>query len=53
LLDGEESARVTPIVEWVRGAYPDVRVSVDTYKPLVARDVLAGDGQFAVRPSSS
>jgi dihydropteroate synthase len=41
LLDRDESARVTPIVEWVRGAYPDVRISVDTYKPLVARDVLA------------
>lgn len=41
-LDGEEeSARVTPIVEWVRRTYPDVRISVDTYKPLVVRDVVA------------
>jgi dihydropteroate synthase len=41
LLDEDESARVTPIVEWVRRTYPDVRISVDTYKPLVVRDTLA------------
>jgi dihydropteroate synthase len=41
LLAQEESARVTPIVEWVRRTYPTVRISVDTYKPLVARDALA------------
>jgi dihydropteroate synthase len=41
LFDEEESSRVTPIVEWVSRTYPDVRISVDTYKPLVVRDVLA------------
>lgn len=27
--------RVIPIVEWIRSTYPDVLVSVDTYKPRV------------------
>jgi dihydropteroate synthase len=37
----EEAERVVPLVEWVRKTYPDVIVSVDTYKPPVARLVLA------------
>lgn len=37
-----EADRVLPIVEWLRGTYPDVLVSVDTYRPSVAVQVLAG-----------
>lgn len=39
--DTEELARVGPIVEWVRDKYPHTIISVDTYKPLVARETLA------------
>lgn len=40
-LDPEDEAeRVVPIVEWIRSHHPAVLVSVDTYKPLVARAVL-------------
>lgn len=35
-----EIERVVPIVEWVRANYPDVLVSVDTYKPDVVSAVL-------------
>ena len=35
-----EVERVLPIVEWIRSSYPDVIVSVDTYKPLVVEAVL-------------
>lgn len=38
--DAEESARVVPIVEWVRRTYPQSIISVDTYKPLVVRQVI-------------
>lgn len=37
-----EAERVVPIVEWVRANFPDVLVSVDTYKPRVVDAVLAG-----------
>ena len=36
-----ETARVLPIVEWVRRIYPEVLVSVDTYRPAVAAPALA------------
>lgn len=36
-----EIERVVPIVEWVHRAYPDVLISVDTYKPPVVDAVLA------------
>lgn len=36
-----EIERVLPIVEWIRGHFPDVLVSVDTYKPQVVTSVLA------------
>jgi dihydropteroate synthase len=35
-----ESARVTPVVEWLRSHRPDTIVSVDTYKPGVVQDAL-------------
>lgn len=35
--DVDESALVQPLVEWMQDAYPDTLISVDTYKPLVAR----------------
>jgi dihydropteroate synthase len=37
----EEVRRVVPLVEWVSDRYPDTIISVDTYKPLVAHEVLA------------
>ncbi len=38
-----EIERVIPIVEWIRSTYPDVLVSVDTYKPrVVAASLSAG-----------
>lgn len=37
----EERDRVVPIVEWIARHHPDVLISVDTYKPLVAEAVLA------------
>jgi dihydropteroate synthase len=36
----EESARVVPIVQWLRRSRPELVISVDTYKPAVVRDVL-------------
>lgn len=36
-----ENERVIPIVEWIRSSYPDVLVSVDTYKPRVVEASLA------------
>lgn len=36
-----EAQRVVPIVQWLAREHPDVLVSVDTYKPLVVREVLA------------
>lgn len=35
-----EAERVVPLVEWVRSNFPDVLVSVDTYKPAVVTAVL-------------
>lgn len=37
----EELERVVPLVSWVRSTFPDVLVSVDTYKPMVVSSVLA------------
>ena len=36
-----EIERVVPIVEWLSASYPDLIVSVDTYKPAVAEATLA------------
>lgn len=36
-----EIERVVPIVEWIRSTYPDVLISVDTYKPRVVEASLA------------
>ncbi|HUY10827.1 MAG TPA: dihydropteroate synthase [Candidatus Dormibacteraeota bacterium] len=36
-----ESERVVPVIRAVRDALPDLPISVDTYKPLVARAALA------------
>jgi len=36
-----EVERVLPIIEWVRSSYPDVIVSVDTYKPPVVDAALS------------
>jgi len=32
-----ETARVVPFIEWLRGAYPDQLISVDTWRASVAR----------------
>lgn len=36
-----ENERVIPIVEWIRSNYPNVLVSVDSYKPRVVEAALA------------
>ncbi len=37
----EEIARVVPFIEWLRGAYPDQLISVDTWRPAVAKQACA------------
>jgi dihydropteroate synthase len=37
----EEAARVVPFIEWLRGAYPDVVISVDTWRAEVAKAACA------------
>ncbi|MGB5112713.1 MAG: dihydropteroate synthase [Mycobacterium sp.] len=37
----EEIARVVPFIEWLRGAYPDQLISVDTWRATVARQACA------------
>lgn len=41
-----EVERVLPIVEWLRREFPDVLVSVDTYKPRVVDAVLEAGAQI-------
>lgn len=43
---GLEAERVVPIVEWLRATYPEVTVSVDTYKPAVAEAALAAGARI-------
>ena len=37
----EEIARVVPFIEWLRGAYPDQLISVDTWRATVAEQACA------------
>ncbi|WP_233211321.1 dihydropteroate synthase [Mycobacterium sp. shizuoka-1] len=37
----EEIARVVPFIEWLRGAYPDQLISVDTWRSSVAKQACA------------
>ncbi|HEX3546494.1 MAG TPA: dihydropteroate synthase [Mycobacterium sp.] len=37
----EEIARVVPFIEWLRGAYPDQLISVDTWRSEVAKQACA------------
>jgi dihydropteroate synthase len=37
----EEIARVVPFIEWIRGAYPEQLVSVDTWRAAVAKQACA------------
>jgi dihydropteroate synthase len=37
----EEIARVVPLIEWVRGAYPNQLISVDTWRATVAKQACA------------
>jgi dihydropteroate synthase len=39
--DAEEIARVVPFIEWLRGAYPDQLISVDTWRATVAKQACA------------
>lgn len=38
---GTEIARVVPFIEWLRGAYPDQVISVDTWRVSVAKQACA------------
>lgn len=38
--EGQELARVVPVIEALCAAYPDIQISVDTHKPEVARRAL-------------
>ncbi len=44
--EGLEVERVLPIVEWLRREFPDVLVSVDTYKPRVVDAALQAGAQI-------
>ncbi|APE18652.1 dihydropteroate synthase [Mycobacterium sp. WY10] len=37
----EETARVVPFIEWLRGEYPDQLISVDTWRSSVAKQACA------------
>jgi dihydropteroate synthase len=37
----EEIARVVPFIEWIRGAYPDQLISIDTWRVRVAKQACA------------
>lgn len=37
----EEIARVVPFIEWLRAAYPDQLISVDTWRASVAKQACA------------
>jgi dihydropteroate synthase len=37
----EEVDRIVPIIEWLHAQHPDIVISVDTYKPPVARAALS------------
>ncbi|HUO39492.1 MAG TPA: dihydropteroate synthase [Mycobacterium sp.] len=37
----EEIARVVPLIEWIRGAYPDRLISIDTWRGEVAKRACA------------
>lgn len=42
----EEIDRVIPVIEGIRNAFPEVRISIDTYKADVARQALAAGAQW-------
>jgi dihydropteroate synthase len=44
--DHDEIARVVPVIERLRRELPDTPISVDTYKPAVARAALASGAQL-------
>ncbi len=44
--EAEELERVVPVIAEIVNAFPEVRVSVDTYKPEVARQALAAGAQW-------
>src|ERR1700739_3888787 len=37
----EEIARVVPLIEWLRGEYPDQLISIDTWRVTVAKQACA------------
>ncbi len=44
--EAEELERVVPVIAEIVNTFPEVRVSVDTYKPEVARQALAAGAQW-------
>ena len=42
----EEIARVVPFIEWLRGAYPDQLISVDTWRAAVAKQACAAGADW-------
>lgn len=44
--EAEELERVVPVVKEIVNTFPEVRVSVDTYKPEVARQALGAGAQW-------
>jgi len=42
----EELDRVIPVIEGIRNTFPEVRISIDTYKSAVARQALAAGAQW-------
>jgi dihydropteroate synthase len=44
--EAEELERVVPVIKEIVNAFPEVRVSVDTYKPEVARQALEAGAQW-------
>lgn len=44
--EDEEIDRVIPVIDGIRNAFPEVRISIDTYKSAVARQALAAGAQW-------
>jgi len=42
----DEIERVIPVIEGIRNAFPEVRISIDTYKSAVARQALAAGARW-------
>src|SRR5882757_4681975 len=45
----EETVRVVPFIEWLRGTFPDQLISVDTWRAAVAKQACAEIGRASWR----